>query len=155
MCTGEAGGVLGVLWDIWGDLKVKHLQWPVRRPPDGVCDTVTRMCVPWMPSEGSTCCSLSFCCAAHLRFWDGATKKWESLAVACTTEDAGHSLISSFTPWEESWAKMVPLCTELCLSGESKAKLVLLSSLFNLKLPKLLLFGRTMVESSYSAIMIT
>ena len=94
---GEACAVLGVMWGSWGDLKVKHLQWSMRRPPDGVCDTVTRICVPWMPSEGSICCSLSFCCAAHLRFWDGATKKWESLAVTCTTEDAGHSLTSSLS----------------------------------------------------------
>ena len=60
-----------------------------------------------------------------------------------------------FPPWEESWAKMVPLSTELCISAGSKAKMVLLSSLFNLKLPKLLLFGRKMVENSYSAITIT
>ena len=93
-----AYGVLGVMQGSWGDLKVKHLQWPMCRPPDGVCDTVTRICVPWMPSVGSICCSLPFCCPAHLRFWDGATKKWESLAVACTTEDAGHSLTSSFSP---------------------------------------------------------
>lgn len=51
------------------------------------------------------------------------------------------------------WAKMVPLSPRLCLSGEVK-QTDLLSSLFNLKLPKLLLFGRKMVESSHSAIMI-
>ena len=142
-------------WGSWGDLKVKCLQWLMRRPPDGVCDTVTRMCVPWMPSEGSICCSLPCCCAAHLRFWDGATKKWESLAVTCKLRMLGTHSQAHFPPWEGSWAKTVPLSTELCLSGGSKAELVLLSSLFNLKLPKLLLFGRTMVESSYSAIMIT
>ena len=93
-----AYGVLGVMQGSWGDLKVKHLQWPMHRSPDGVCGTVTRICVPWKPCVGSICCSLPFCCTAHLRFWDGATKKWESLAVACTTEDAGHSLTSSFSP---------------------------------------------------------
>ena len=80
----------------------------------------------------------------------GSLRQWPAQLRMLGIHSQAH-----FPPWEESWAKMVPLSPELCLSGGSKAKLVLLSSLFNLKLPKLLLFGRKMVESSHSAIMIT
>lgn len=121
------------------------------------CVYLSLLYVPLMPSLCSICCSPSFCCAAHLSIPDGATKKRESLAVECTTGDAGHSFTSSFSPMGEislSWHWAVPSWGR----GDSgKVKLFLLRSLICLisKLPKLVLFGRKMVESSYSAMVMT
>ena len=161
VCVGEACGVLGELWASWGDLQVRHLQWLMGSLPDGVCNTVSSIYVPLTPSLCSICCSPSSCCTAHLSIPDGATKKRESLAVGGTTGGAGHSFTSSFSPMGEimgqnslPWHWAMPSWGR----GDSgKVKLFLLRSLICLisKLPKLVLFGRKMVESSYSAMMMT
>ena len=83
-------------WGSWGDLKVKHLQWPMRRPPDGVCDTVTRMCVPWMASEGSTAAPY-LSVVRHTSGFGWSSKEVGVFGSDLQTEDAGHALTSSLS----------------------------------------------------------
>ena len=54
-------------------------------------------------------------CAAYLSILDGMRKKWVSLAVFPTPEEAGHSLTCShFLLLEKLGAKRISLGTELC-----------------------------------------
>lgn len=62
---------------------------------DGVHDMFIRICGPLVPSESPVTVPATSCpLVVSLQFTtlDGVKKKWASLALSCTTEEAGRSL---------------------------------------------------------------
>lgn len=59
VCRSEEFGVLGFPWSSWQDLWARCPQRLVGRLLGGVCNMVSRICVPLMPSESPICCSLN------------------------------------------------------------------------------------------------
>ena len=114
-----------------------HPQWLVGELLDGVCHTVTRVCIPLMHSESSSCHSVRFfppsSHAAHDSVIWVEWEKYASFAVPHTAGEAECSFTCSpFLLWEKWRAEKTFLIPELCLLGRGcgvgKVKLFLLPS---------------------------
>lgn len=70
--------------------------------PNGVHETISRICIPKSPGCYYFSLSLHLSLRAHLGILDGIRKKWTSLVVSHTAREARHSLLHTHFPPRKS-----------------------------------------------------